>query len=267
MLVGTYRLLLAALFLSPVFYRDWKRHRGEIKASDLLRLIIPAFFLAAHFASWALGARLTLVANASLIINLAPIAMPVFAFALVRERITRIEIFGTLVAIGGVVLLSWHDFSVGGENMKGNLVCFLSMLAFTAYLAFGLRGAKLPTVWLYVVPLYAIAGAMSFAVSFFTLDSVAVVEPVEMGRILALAIVPTILGHTILNQSLKRLKGQVVSVVNLHQFVFATITAFFVYGEVPSWSFVVAAMMCSFGAFIVVRESEKVKAATPLLED
>lgn len=259
LLVGTYRLLIAAFVLGPLFYRDWKRHGSAMRSTDFWHLIWPALFLAAHFSSWALGARLTLVANASLIINLAPIAMPLFAFILVKERVSWKEIVGTFLAIGGVLFLSWSDFSVQGENLRGNIVCFFSMLCFTAYLAFGRKYANYPTVWLYVTPVYAIAGVISFCVSLFFMESMAIVGGEEWGRIIFLAVVPTILGHTILNQSLKTLKGQVVSVVNLHQFVFATIVAFLVYAEIPSWEFGVAAFMCSMGAWIVVRESAKIR--------
>tara|TARA_B110000037_G_C17068868_1_gene484964 strand:- start:750 stop:1580 length:831 start_codon:yes stop_codon:yes gene_type:complete len=258
LLVGTYRLLLAAIVLSPLFIRDWRKHRDLMNFRDVVRLFWPGLFLGLHFASWAWGARLTAVANASLIINLAPIAMPVFAFLLVKERITVKEVSGTLIAVCGVFFLSWMDLSAGGENMKGNIVCFLSMLSFTMYLAFGRKYASYPSVWLYVVPLYAIAGVMSFLVSWVVLGDVVIRGQGDWGRMIVLTLVPTIVGHTILNYSLKTLSGQVVSVFNLHQFVFAATIAFFVYGEFPSWGFFVSAGICVYGASVVVREAARI---------
>ncbi|MCH6257585.1 DMT family transporter [Puniceicoccaceae bacterium K14] len=255
LLVAAYRLLLASVFLSPFFLRDYKRHGAEVDWKKCYTFILPALFLSFHFVTWAWGARLTAVSNASLIINLAPVVMPFAAYAIVRERISVKEALGTLLAVCGVVILSWSDFRMGGGNLFGNGVCFVSMVGFTGYLAFGLKGARLPTVWLYIVPVYAIAGVMCLAVSLVALESVLVPNPQELLRIVVIAIVPTVIGHSILNYSLKSLKGQVVSVVNLHQFVFATTIGFFVFGELPPSIFAVAALLCSIGGVIVVRES------------
>ena len=49
--------------------------------------------------------------------------------------------------------------------------------------------------------------------------------------------------------------------VRLHQFVFAATMAFFIYDESPSLHFMVAAIACSTGAVIVVREAERVRVA------
>ena len=55
--------------------------------------------LAAHFITWAYGARMTLTAQASLIVNLAPVAIPFFLHWLLRERINCREILGTGLAL------------------------------------------------------------------------------------------------------------------------------------------------------------------------
>lgn len=67
-----------------------------------------------------------------------------------------------------------------------------------------------------------------------------------------LALVPTILGHSILNHSLKHFRGQVFSIVNGLQFVFAAIMAYLVFAESPHIVFYLAALLVGIGAWVVL---------------
>ena len=58
-------------------------------------------------------------------------------------------------------------------------------------------------------------------------------SPREYLIIVGLAVVPTILGHSILNHAMRYLRGQVVSVLNLSQFLFAGVLAYLLLGETP----------------------------------
>ncbi|HEY5551928.1 MAG TPA: EamA family transporter [Opitutaceae bacterium] len=68
--VAALRLLIACVFLAPVFLRDRARHREVFTRDHLRRTLLPAVLLAAHFLSWTAGARMTGSAQASLIVIL-----------------------------------------------------------------------------------------------------------------------------------------------------------------------------------------------------
>ena len=72
---------------------------------------------------------------------------------------------------------------------------------------------------------------------------------------LGLAAGPTILGHSLLNASIRHLRGQVVSVFNAGQFVFAGVMGFFFFHEVPPLMFYVASTLVASGIAIVVLSS------------
>lgn len=78
LLVASYRLLIAALVLTPFFIRDRRDWVGSYGMKEFSWTFAPAAALAAHFITWVIGARLTVVANASLLANLTPVAMPFF---------------------------------------------------------------------------------------------------------------------------------------------------------------------------------------------
>ena len=250
-LLSSFRLLGAALLLFPLFERARRRHAASFGWRELVRSIVPGLVLAAHFVSWVIGARMTLAANASLIVNMVPLAMPFLLYFVAGERIARIELVATALGLTGILVLSAGDIRSG--DLAGDLVCFASMLLFALYLALGRRNRDIPSIWLYVVPLYAIAGLACLVVGIPRLPAVASFEAREWWLLLALAVVPTIVGHSLLNAAMKHFRGNVVSVCNVGQFVFAGVLAWIVFGELPKAAFWPAALLVVVAAIIALR--------------
>ena len=144
------------------------------------------------------------------------------------------------------------DFNFSRAYFWGDVMCFVSMLFFAWYLALGRRNRHYPSLWVYVVPLYAVAGVFCLGMSLFFVNPFRHHSGREMLLVLALAVVPTVLGHSILNYSMKHLRGQAVSVLNMGQFVFAGIMAYFIFGEVPVRGFYMACLLLVSGACVAV---------------
>lgn len=251
-IIAAVRLLLAVVLLSPFFVHDLKVHRDGFTSAHLRRTWLPSFVLAAHFISWTYGARMTLAAQASLIVNLAPIAIPFFLHSLVGERINRREIIGTAVAVGGVLLLTAHDALTATGDVWGNATCFVSMLLFAWYLALGRKNRDFPSLWLYVVPVYLQAGLICLLVALPWLGTFELSSSREWSLLICLAIVPTIIGHSLLNLSMRHLRGQIVSLCNVGQFIFATAMAYVIFHEHPAPLFYGASVIVVAGIALVV---------------
>lgn len=252
--LGALRLAIASLLLAPVAWRDARLHAAVFNASYRRRTVLPAVVLAAHFITWGYGVRLTLAVQATLIVNLVPVAIPFFLHALVGEKIKRVEIVGTALALVGVVVLSAPGLMAGGGGggLAGNAVCFVSMLFFAWYLALGRRNRDFPSLWLYVVPVYAQAAAICFVVSLPWLGTFEAGSAHEWALMLGLAVIPTIVGHSLLNASMRQLRGQIVSLANVGQFLFAGAMAWLFFGEVPDAAFYGASALVVAGVVVVV---------------
>jgi len=256
-LLAAYRQLLAAVVLAPVFLRDLRRNRGRYRLAHLRRTLLPGILLAAHFISWIFGARRTLAANASLIVNMVPIAMPFLLYLLVRERLNRGEWMGTAVALAGVAVLAGGDFNIAPVYFFGDLVCFVSMILYAGYLALGRRNRDFPTIWLYVVPLYFVGGTACLATSLFLVSPLAIDSTKDVLLTVGLAVIPTVIGHSIMNFSMKHFRGQVVGITNLSQFIFAAVMAFFLLGETPQRVFYVACVLVVAGVVLALRSAPR----------
>jgi drug/metabolite transporter (DMT)-like permease len=249
-----WRLLIAAIVLFPLYRHGQRRHPGH-GLPHLWRCLPPALLLALHFISWTIGARRTDAANASLIVNLVPIVMPFLMLAMARERITRRELLGTALSVVGLGVLAMASFRLRRENLAGDFVCLASMLLFALYLAYGRVNRGIPSIWLYVTPVYAIAGLLCLVAGALVGANLLPDSPREWLLMAALGLVPTVFGHSILNHAMKHLRGQVVSLCNLAQFIFAGLLAYLAFGEVPVPTFTLAASLIVLGAGIVILDA------------
>lgn len=246
------RLIVAAAILSPLFWRARRRQPEAFTRSHFARTWLPSVVLALHFISWNYGARMTFAAQASLIVNLAPIAIPFFLHSLVGEKINAREIAGTLVALGGVVVLTAHDALAHRGDVAGNVICFGSMLLFAWYLALGRKNRDFASLWLYLVPVYLQAGVICLIASAPVIREAEMDSMREWWLILGLALGPTIVGHSLLNFSLRTFRGQIVSLCNVAQFIFAGILAYLLFGEHPAPLFYGASVIVVAGIALVV---------------
>jgi drug/metabolite transporter (DMT)-like permease len=256
-LVASYRLLVAGLVLLPLYIRDLRNYQGDYGWKQIGWSALPAVALAIHFMSWVIGARMTQVANASLIANLTPVAMPFFVFAFFNEKITRQEILGTLFTLSGLVVLSIGNLNISQTGFTGDLICLGSMLAFACYLGLGRKNGNRLSLWLYMVPLYLIAGLICLLSALFFINPIKTYTLANVLFMVGLGLIPTVFGHTILNYSLKHFRGQVVSVTNLNQPIFAGILGFLLFRERPALVFYMAAGLIVVGVLIVLNSNYK----------
>jgi drug/metabolite transporter (DMT)-like permease len=246
------RLLIAVLVLSPLLVRDLRRHRVAPGLGLLRPTLWPGVALGVHLVVWNAGARMTAAANASLVVNMVPLATPLLLWVIARERLNRGEWLGTALGLAGIVLLTGRDYELDRAFFAGDAVCLLAMLLFALYLVLG-RKRQVATLWLYVVPLYAVAAFTCLVACLLVEEPLAGLdEPREIVMALGLALVPTVLGHSSLNHAMQALRGQVVSVANLCQPLSAALLALLLLDEVPRPAFYGAALLILAGAALAL---------------
>jgi drug/metabolite transporter (DMT)-like permease len=258
-LLSAYRLLLGGLLLAPLAWRARRRHGDALNGRWWRGILPPALLLALHFISWIAGARLTPVAHSTLIVNMVPAVMPLLLVLGLREHPNRSEWVGTALAMLGVLLLGLSDYHFSPAHALGDAVCFVSMFFYAAYLVFGRVNRMIPSIYLYVVPVYLVSGLICLLLA-LPAAGLGLLGPalgpdrwLELGCIAGLALLPTVLGHSILNWAMQRLRGQTVAVLNLAQFVFAGLLGYWLLAETPAALFFPSAMLVVGGALVVIR--------------
>ncbi|QDT67394.1 EamA-like transporter family protein [Planctomycetes bacterium MalM25] len=272
-LLTALRLVIAVTLLSPFAWRDWRRHRAGLGWRHLRDAAIPGVVFAVHVITWNLGVRMTLASNGAMIVNLTPIATPFLLLLLLGERVNRREVYATLLGLAGLAVLFVSDYRVSPQTLLGDLICFGSMLLMAVYLVLGRKFRHHPTNLLYVTPLYATASAVAFAAT-PAAEPLGLIDPAapldwraEAPWVLLLALLPTIVGHSLINNAMRSLRGQVVSVLNMLQFLFAGVLAWAFLNERPEPAFYGAAALVLAAGIVVVLSDRKVTPSEELAEE
>ncbi|MBC7782757.1 MAG: DMT family transporter [Burkholderiales bacterium] len=246
------RLLIAAAFLSPLMVIEARKLPGALSTQSLLLSVPGAVMLAVHFITWTIGARMTTAANGTLMVNLTTVVMPIVMWLMNRERVNRGEIVGGILAMSGVAALVGSQYELSPQGVRGDLICFGSMCLFCVYLAFSRRLGMGRSLWLYIVPLYAISGLICALIALVTRAPFPTLTPRETTLLLCLGLVPTVIGHTVMNWCMKTMRGPVVSTANLFQFAFSGVTAYILFRELPAASFYPVCGLIIAGSVIVI---------------
>lgn len=253
--VATWRMGLAAVVavaVAALAGGGWPR--GAERRGTLL----AGVFLGAHFGLWIPSLWLTTVSASVVLVTTAPLfvllASPIFLGVPIRAR--SLASFG--LALVGVVIIAGGDFLLSPRALLGDLLALGGAIAAAGYVVVGkqLRGRVdlLP----YLACVYGVA-ALALLMGTLALGVQAMPRSASAWPVLAaLAVGPTLVGHSLLNWALKYFEAFKVNMAVLLEPVFASLLAWVVLGELPprhvlpGGALVLLALALEYGAMEVV---------------
>jgi drug/metabolite transporter (DMT)-like permease len=251
--VAFYRIGLASLiigpFAAPSLVRTWPalswRRRAVLLASGVS--------LGVHFGTWIASLSFTSVAASVLLVNTAPLFTLFFSWWLLGERASAAILIAMGVALAGAALIAAGDWGDGVASLKGDALAVVGAVTLSLYHVIG-RGLReaLP-LSAYMFGVWATAAA--------TLGVLAVVAHVPLagyslrafGLFLALALVPTVFGHGLVNRSLRRIPAPTVGLFLLGEPLAAAAMAYLAFGEVPGRLTLAGGVLVMAALVLVVR--------------
>jgi len=246
LVTGSGRTLLAfCIALVPALRAVRGSRRGPrpvwrawgLRPSDLAWASVAAVALAVHFATWITGLGQTSVASAVVLVDAHPLLV-LGAEALWLHRAVHARAWGgALLALVGVGILAGGDLAVGGTRaLTGDALSFAGAVTTAIYVLAGARVRQRVPNSVYVAFLYGTcaallaAGAAAFGQPW---PSLAHPVPAWTGFLL-LALVPTTLGHTLVNRVLAYVRTGYVSVVLLGEPLLATVWTALWFHQIPT---------------------------------
>ncbi|MFW6189405.1 MAG: DMT family transporter [Planctomycetota bacterium] len=97
-------------------------------------LMLPGLFFAVDQALWYTAVNRTTAANATLLVNLAPLFVAPAAWLWLRERVRLPFFLGTGLALGGVWLLLGASRALGGTHPTGDAFAFSAAAFYAGYI-------------------------------------------------------------------------------------------------------------------------------------
>jgi drug/metabolite transporter (DMT)-like permease len=266
-----YRVLFMTIAVAPFALQDVD-DLCTMSGRDFVFALISGLALAAHFVSFFLSLELTTVAASVTLITTQPIFVGIGAAVLLDEQLTPQMVGGMVIALVGAFCMSVGPLVVDplldGSNISTTLVTIFSRRSIQLYgNALALAGALLIAVYTltgrslrqrlslftYVFVVYTVCAISLGVLAVGTGTPLLGYAQTEWVLFLALAVLPGLVGHTVINWALKHVESSLVSVSFLGEPVGSTIFALVLLGEVPEAVTVLGGLVVLLGIYTTSR--------------
>ncbi|WP_199426609.1 DMT family transporter [Thermaerobacillus caldiproteolyticus] len=229
--IAFYRLFFTVLLMTPFCIP----YIGELKAiakRDWLFSFISGVLLAFHFILWFESLNYTSVTSSVVLVTLQPLFAFVGGYVFFKEKLTIGAFLSGLLAIFGSIIISWGDFQISGKALFGDILALLACVMITGYWLFGQDLRKRLSLVVYTYVVYGVSAITLFLYVIVFRYPLFLYGQMDWICFLLLAIVPTLLGHSLMNWSVKWISAATISMGILFEPVGASILAYFLLGEV-----------------------------------
>ncbi|NHM32643.1 DMT family transporter [Neobacillus terrae] len=229
--IAFYRLFFSVLIMVPIFIGKYKAELKLITVKDWFFSLISGIFLAFHFILWFESLNFTSVASSTVLVTLQPLFAFIGTYFFFKERLSAKAILSGVIAITGSVIISWGDFKISGTALWGDILALIACGLVTAYLLVGQTVRKRLSLVTYTFIVYMISSITLFIYITANREPIVPRHNSDWIYFILLALIPTLLGHTLFNWSLKWLSTSLISMAILFEPVGATILAYFLLNE------------------------------------
>jgi drug/metabolite transporter (DMT)-like permease len=251
--VAFYRTALATLLLGAFAHGAARRAWPGLSRRALFAMLGAGAALALHFATWIASLSYTSVAASVLLVNTTPLFSAALGRLLLREATPPAVLVGTLIALAGTAIVVHGDALAGPAPLQGDLLALAGALTLSLYhlVGRGLRDA-LP-LQAYVLGVWGSAALVLGALALAFGTPFVGHPPRAWACFLALALVPTLAGHGLVNRALRALPAPTVGLFLLGEPLGATLLALGVFGEVPTAATLLGGLLVLAALVLVAR--------------
>jgi drug/metabolite transporter (DMT)-like permease len=263
--IAFWRTALGAAFTAP--WTLW-RHLPELRALSRHQVwlcVAGGALLAAHFATWIPSLRYTSVASSTALVSTQPVWAALMARAAGVQFPRRVWM-GIGIALAGVVLLTGIDVSLDRRSVIGDVLALVGAVLAAAYVTVGERARRDISTATYTLLAYASSALVLLPFCFVAGVALGGYSTQTWLLILALTVLAQLLGHSLINATLRTTSATVTSMGILFEMPLATMMAALFLGQWPPPAVVPALVLLLIGVAVVVRAGAGSTASATLAE-
>jgi len=275
LVIAAYRLGLSTL-LSGILYLTSSTHHQTVTRKNFLWMALSGAFLAAHFVVWISSLEFISVSSSVILVTTTPLWVALLSPIFLKEKVQSSFYAGMAAAIlGGLIIavggsctfstsgLSCTDKFLGSnpETIKGMFLALLGAWMASAYMLIGRKIRAQTDNAQYTLIVYASAAVILFFTAIFRGEALLGYSPRVYLVFLAMAIIPQMLGHSILNYALKFLPATLISMALLGEPIGSTILAILFLNEIPSMMEIIGGILILLGILIAIAPRKQTSAA------
>ncbi|MBN1482396.1 DMT family transporter [candidate division KSB1 bacterium] len=243
--ITLYRVGLASIFYFGLYrLRGCSLHK-VYKRTQLILALLSGMALSLHFITWISSLNYTSITSSVVLVVTSPIWVALGSTIFLREKPTGLLILGIFLTATGSIIISGADFSVDPTRLLGNVLALAGALFVAVYLIIGRRLRESMETLPYVIAVYGSAALVTMVFILIGGTPVAGFNGATYLLLLAISLLPQVVGHTSFNWALKYFSATTVAIVSLGEPVGASILAWLILGEAIT-------MMQFFGGAIIL---------------
>lgn len=251
--IAAWRLIFASAVLLPY---AWATRRAEVRAFSRQKaglLVASGVFLGLHFATWIASLGYTSVASSVVLVSMGPVFVGLGSWLFLRERPGLLLAVGIILAAAGSVVIGWGDFGLGQDQLRGDLLALTGAVMVAGYLMIGRKVRRHCSLTAYIAPVYGVAMLTLLVIVVVGRQPMFGFSPAAYGWMVALGLVPQLIGHSTLNWALRHLSATFVAIVTLAEPIGSGLLAYLLLGEVVTWTTIIGGGLILTGIYIASR--------------
>lgn len=256
LIIAFYRVFLSSIFLSPLFFLKFK---DSLKHFLNIKPILVGFLLALHFYAWISAVQLTNVANAVIFIAIQPLFTLLLEYLFAKEDLRKGVVTGVILALLGSVIISFSDFHIILTRFYGDMLAVLAAFLAACYLFLGRSFRKKIKYIPYIYIVYTYCTFFLFIFVLISGHSFTGYSTINYSYIIILALGPTLIGHSILNLSIRYIPATIVSLAILGEPIMTTVLAMFILNETLTTPTIVGGVLILFGLYRAIISNKNQK--------
>ena len=246
-----WRNLGGFLLVLPWAFRDLDLKRAEVKIGIKFSFL-SGIALALHFIGFFIAMRYTSVAVGTALTALQPIFAAYFVKRL-GGTIPKRAWTGMSIAFVGVVIITGVDLTISRRAFLGDLAAIACAALAAMYVVLGARARESVSTATYTSIAYLTCSLVSLGFAIAVGTELVDFEAREWLLLIALIAGAQILGHTILNFTLKSLSPAIASLVVFFEVPVSAILAFWWLNQLPPLGTVPGLILILFGCRVFLR--------------
>lgn len=233
LVIAFYRMAITTVLLLPPALAFKRKEIASLARKDFGLLVLGGLCLAIHFGAWITSLKYIPIATSVVLVNSHPLFVVIASYLFLGERPARRSLLGTAVGLAGMAVISQDAFSGFQLALKGDGLALIGALAVVGYFIVGRKARARISLLGYVTPLYAACSVFLLVIVAVSRDALVGYSASTWAYLAALAVVPTIIGHTLFNWSIKHVRPTAISLTFLAEPVVASLLALMFFGQRP----------------------------------